>query len=129
MQYCSFLKTWFESHHITVIRTGLQSTEELDSGHSILAGPYEPAMGELVTNEQWQQRIEHCIDEHTEYFHNTIHSIIIEYPRNLTSKVRGLKKCNIRYFEKIYNDITFTWRENNDIATVQCSIDGMVYVV
>ena len=121
--------TWFESHHITVIRTGLQSTEELDSGHSILAGPYEPAMGELVTNEQWQQRIEHCIDENTEYFHNTIHSIIIEYPRNLTSKVRGLKKCNIRYFEKIYNDITFTWRENNDIATVQCSIDGMVYVV
>lgn len=129
LQYCSFLKTWFESHHITVIRTGLQSTEELDSGHSILAGPYEPAMGELVTNEQWQQRIEHCIDEHTEYFHNTIHSIVIDYPRNLTSKVRGLKKCNIRYFEKIYNDITFIWRENNDIATVQCSIDGMVYVV
>ena len=27
LQYCAFLKTWFESHHITVIRTGLQSTE------------------------------------------------------------------------------------------------------
>lgn len=129
LQYCSFLKTWFESHHITVIRTGLQSTEELDTGHSVLAGPYEPAMGELVTNGQWRQRIEHCVDEHTEYFNNAIHSIIIDYPRNLTSKVRGLKKCNIRYFEKIYSDITFTWRENNDIATVQCSIDGMIYVV
>ena len=22
LQYCAFLKTWFESHHITVIRTG-----------------------------------------------------------------------------------------------------------
>lgn len=129
LQYCSFLKTWFESHQITVIRTGLQSTEELDAGHSLLAGPYEPAMGELVTNEQWRQRIEHCLDEHTEYFNNPVRAITISYPRNLTSKVRGLKKRNLTYFEKTYGNITFTWRENNDIDTVQCSIDGMVYVV
>lgn len=129
LQYCSFLKTWFESHQINVIRTGLQSTEELDAGHSLLAGPYEPAMGELVTNEQWRQRIEYCLDEHTEHFNNPVHSITIFYPRNLTSKVRGLKKRNLIYFEKTYGNITFTWRENNDIDTVQCSIDGMVYVV
>lgn len=129
LQYCSFLKTWFESHQITVIRTGLQSTEELDAGHSLLAGPYEPAMGELVTNEQWRQRIAHCLDEHTEYFNKPIRSITISYPRNLTSKVRGLKKRNLTYFEKTYGNIIFTWRENNDIDTVQCSIDGMVYVV
>ena len=129
LQYCSFLKTWFESHQITVIRTGLQSTEELDAGHSLLAGPYEPAMGELVTNEQWRQRIEYCLDEHTEHFNNPVRAITISYPRNLTSKVRGLKKRNLTYFEKTYGNITFTWRENNDIDTVQCSIDGMVYVV
>ena len=129
LQYCSFSKTWFESHQITVIRTGLQSTEELDAGHSLLAGPYEPAMGELVTNEQWRQRIEYCLDEHTEYFNNFVRAITISYPRNLTSKVRGLKKRNLTYFEKTYGNITFTWRENNDIDTVQCSIDGMVYVV
>ena len=129
LQYCSFLKTWFESHHITVIRTGLQSTEELDTGSSLLAGPYEPAMGELVTNEQWKQRIEYCVDEHMEYFNNPINAIVISYPRNLTSKVRGLKKRNVTYFERAYEHITFTWRENNDIDTVQCSIDGMVYVV
>ena len=129
LQYCSFLKTWFESHQIIVIRTGLQSTEELDAGHSLLAGPYEPAMGELVTNEQWRQRIEHCLDEHTEYFNNPVRAITISYPRNLTSKIRGLKKRNLTYFEKTYGNITFTWRENNDIDTVQCSIDGIVYVV
>ena len=129
LQYCSFLKNWFGSHQITVIRTGLQSTEELDAGHSLLAGPYEPAMGELVTNEQWRQRIAHCLDEHTEYFNKPIRSITISYPRNLTSKVRGLKRRNLTYFEKTYGNITFTWRENNDIDTVQCSIDGMVYVV
>ena len=129
LQYCAFLKTWFESHHITVIRTGLQSTEELDTGHSLLAGPYEPAMGELVSNEQWRQRIEYCMNEHTEYFEETIKAVVVKYPRSLTSKVRGLKKRNVEYFENMYKDITFTWRENNDIDTVQCSIDGMVYVV
>ena len=129
LQYCAFLKTWFESHHITVIRTGLQSTEELDTGTSLLAGPYEPAMGELVSNEQWRQRIEYCMNEHTEYFEETIKAVVVKYPRSLTSKVRGLKKRNVEYFENMYKDITFTWRENNDIDTVQCSIDGMVYVV
>ena len=39
LQYCSFLKTWFESHQITVIRTGLQSTEERRYRYYLLAGP------------------------------------------------------------------------------------------
>ena len=55
IKYCAFLKEWFEQHNIEVIRTGLQSTEELDSGNSLVAGPYEPAMGELVVNEQYKQ--------------------------------------------------------------------------
>ena len=107
----------------------MQSTEELDTGTSLLAGPYEPAMGELVSNEQWRQRIEYCMNEHTEYFEETIKAVVVKYPRSLTSKVRGLKKRNVEYFENMYKDITFTWRENNDIDTVQCSIDGMLYVV
>ena len=68
IQYCSFLKDWFEQHGIEVIRTGLQSTEELDSRNSLVAGPYEPAMGELVVNEQYKQRIERCIDEHASQY-------------------------------------------------------------
>ena len=30
IKYCAFLKEWFEQHNIEVIRTGLQSTEELE---------------------------------------------------------------------------------------------------
>ncbi|MDU2165842.1 MAG: radical SAM protein [Veillonella sp.] len=59
-----FVRIYLEEHNIEVIRTGLQSSEELDSGNSLIAGPYEPAMGELVVNEQFKQRIERCIDEH-----------------------------------------------------------------
>ena len=159
--YCAFLKEWFEEHNIEVIRTGLQSSEELDSGNSLISGPYEPAMGELVVNEQYKQRIEMCIDEHcsskrclenqytyhispsvNHYSHkvecrthanNTNklmkHKILISYPRNLTSKVRGLKNRNILYFQETYPQFSIDWCEDNTRNTVRCCIDGLQYML
>ena len=159
--YCAFLKEWFEEHNIEVIRTGLQSSEELDSGNSLVSGPYEPAMGELVVNEQYKQRIDMCIDEHfsskrclenqhtyhispsvNHYSHkvecrthanNTNklakHTILISYPRNLTSKVRGLKNCNILYFQETYPQFSIDWYEDSTRNTVRCCIDGLQYVL
>ena len=161
IKYCAFLKEWFEQDNIEVIRTGLQSTEELDSGNSLIAGPYEPAMGELVINEQYKQCIEMCIDEHfsserclenqytylvspsvNHYSHkvecrthtnNTNklakHKILISYPRNLTSKVRGLKNCNILYFQETYPQFSIEWCEDSTRNTVRCCIDGLQYVL
>lgn len=161
IRYCAFLKDWFEQHNIEVIRTGLQSTEELDSGNSLVAGPYEPAMGELVVNEQYKQRIERCIDEHfsserclgdqytyhvspsvNHYSHkvecrthriNTDrlmkYRILISYPRNLTSKVRGLKNRNILYFQEMYPQFSIDWCEDNTRNTVRCCIDGLQYML
>lgn len=154
IDYCAFLKTWFEEHGIKVIRTGLQSTDELDRGASLLAGPYEPAMGELVINEQWRQRLERCIEKHREAWHmgnmrssiwcgevyyrsryedksldNGSYRIYVEYPRHMTSKVRGLKNCNIKYFDNHYKSIDFTWRENNDNNWPICIIDSIQYML
>lgn len=44
----AFLKRWYNAHGVHVIRIGLQATEELDKGNSLLAGPYHPSMGELA---------------------------------------------------------------------------------
>jgi histone acetyltransferase (RNA polymerase elongator complex component) len=38
----------FRYHHIRVNRMGLQANQELDTGHSIVAGPYHPSFGHLV---------------------------------------------------------------------------------
>ncbi|MBR0366603.1 MAG: radical SAM protein, partial [Clostridia bacterium] len=38
----------FENEGITVIRVGLQPTEEINSGASVVAGPFHPAFGELA---------------------------------------------------------------------------------
>lgn len=51
---CAFLKRWYDRHHIPVIRMGLQATEELDRGTSLLGGPYHPAMGELAEQVLWR---------------------------------------------------------------------------
>ena len=144
IRYCAFLKAWFEQHNIEVIRTGLQSTKELDSGNSLVAGPYEPAMGELVVNEQYKHRIERCINEHIEYFIDegmlqrnvwgqqnisTALNISIFYPRSLTSKVRGLKNRNILYFKDLYPQCNIHWNEDRTRNTVCCCIDGLQYVL
>ena len=60
--YSAFLKTYLESKGIYIIRTGLQSTEGLDNGVSLVGGPYEPAMGETVINRQWRQRMEQFVE-------------------------------------------------------------------
>jgi histone acetyltransferase (RNA polymerase elongator complex component) len=42
------LYLFFRQRGIPVIRTGLQPSEELASGRSVIAGPYHPAFGHLV---------------------------------------------------------------------------------
>ncbi len=51
-QLCAELVLKFEAADITVIRVGLQSTDEIsESGESVVAGPVHSAFGELVENE------------------------------------------------------------------------------
>jgi len=46
---------------VPVIRTGLQPTEELSCGSSVLAGPYHPAFGHLVAGEFWRLKAEYLL--------------------------------------------------------------------
>lgn len=121
IQYCAFLKDWFEQHGIEVIRTGLQSTEELDSGNSLVAGPYEPAMGELVVNEQYKQRIERCIDEHVSRYTYSLSNDCFNLTEYATyenlgfSGVSAYNADNSGYIDTTNNDRT-NYIRNNGIA-------------
>ncbi len=121
IQYCSFLKDWFEQHGIEVIRTGLQSTEELDSRNSLVAGPYEPAMGELVVNEQYKQRIERCIDEHASQYTYALSNDCFNLTDYATyenlgfSGVSAYNADNSGYIDNTNNDRT-NYIRNNGIA-------------
>lgn len=100
----SYLKLLFERNGITVIRTGLQATKELDNSEVVLDGPYHPAFGELVDSYIFKILITQFFDQ----FSGKSTSIVIHHHPKDTSKVRGSKNGNILkwYSESMFDDIT-----------------------
>lgn len=115
--YSAFMKTYWEEAGIKVIRTGLQSTAELDTGTSVLGGPYAPAMGEMVVNAQILQQLKIVFDD--EIFSNM--PVCITYPRCDTSKVRGNGNCNKLEVAERYGS-RVTWQEDNTLLPGQIVI-------
>ncbi|NOR87780.1 MAG: radical SAM protein [Bacteroidales bacterium] len=51
------LYLFFEKTDVNVIRIGLHPSEELDSEHSLVAGPYHASFKELVMTEIWKEHL------------------------------------------------------------------------
>jgi histone acetyltransferase (RNA polymerase elongator complex component) len=110
----SFLKRWYNRHHIQVIRVGLQATEELDSGSSLVGGPYHPAMGELVD----QYITLHLLRKELRHMEDPA---VIQCSRRDRSKIMGWRKTS--------------WEQMNRMLSGQLSISesdacpaGVVYI-
>lgn len=100
----SYLKLLFERNGITVIRTGLQATKDLDNSEVVLDGPYHPAFGELVDSYLFKILITQCFDQLSR---NSTQIVIHHHPKD-TSKIRGLNNGNILKWnsESLFNNIT-----------------------
>jgi histone acetyltransferase (RNA polymerase elongator complex component) len=85
--YLKFLKAG-----IDVIRMGLQASEDLEDGTTVLAGPYHPAFGQLVHSEIFLDMAVSAI-ESTNSLKETL--TIFVNPRSI-SKMRGLNNSNIK---------------------------------
>ena len=46
--YAAYMKSHFDAHKLTIIRIGLQASDGIEQ--SLLAGPYHPAFGEMVSS-------------------------------------------------------------------------------
>jgi histone acetyltransferase (RNA polymerase elongator complex component) len=85
--YLKFIKAG-----IGVIRMGLQASEDLEDGTTVLAGPHHPAFGHMVHSEIfWDMAVSaiesaNCIKESL---------AILVNPRSI-SKMRGLNNSNIK---------------------------------
>ena len=90
------LYLFFRNKKIPVIRMGLQSSEDLEEGSTILAGPYHPAFGHLVHSEIFLDRAVAAIKSEKSN-HDTI--TLKVHPRNI-SKMRGLNNQNIEILKK-----------------------------
>lgn len=89
----------FRDSGIDVIRVGLHSSEELDTGNSVIAGPYHQAFGELVESLCFRDVIEKEIKG------KHLRDCILEFACNPNdvSKVIGHRKMNKEYFMEKYN--------------------------
>ena len=85
------LYLFFKNKNILVIRMGLQASEDLERGATILAGPYHPAFGHMVHSEIFLDMATATLKAEREC-HKTI--TIKVHPRSI-SKMRGLKNENV----------------------------------
>jgi len=88
----------FRENNIKVIRMGLQATEDLKEGTSILAGPYHPAFGHLIYSEIFFDNIAYALES----MPLSSKDIIIKvHPRSI-SRLRGLNNINIRKIKSLF---------------------------
>ena len=89
----------FRENNIKVIRMGLQATEDLQEGTSILAGPYHPSFGHLVYSEIFLDNITGVLKSKS--FPSDEISIRV-HPKSV-SELRGLKNGNISKIKKLFD--------------------------
>ena len=80
-----------------VIRIGLQPDEELCAAGNIVAGPFHPAMGELVKSRVLRNHFTPMLQELVE---SGAGGVIFHCPRRYESKLRGLQNSNMQYWQQ-----------------------------
>lgn len=93
------LYLFFEQTAVKVIRIGLHPSEELDSEHSLVAGPYHPSFKELVLTEIWK---EYLFDK-IEFKSNK--AIIIYVPHEQLNFAIGHKSVNRKLLENHFTSV------------------------
>lgn len=93
------LYRFFTCNNIQVIRMGLQATDDLQKGSTILAGPYHPSFGHLVYSEIFLDRAISAI--RSENLKGDAIALHV-HPRSV-SKMRGLKNDNMKKLRRKFH--------------------------
>lgn len=97
---CKDLLIKFKKNNIPVIRLGLQSTEDINIGKAVVAGPYHPAFREIVESEIYRDMIEQQLLECETYQYK---ELIVHCHSSVVSRVAGYQRSNKKYFIEKYN--------------------------
>ena len=93
---CREAYTKFERSGISVVRMGLQPTEELERPGTILAGPYHPAFGQLVESSIFLDSMRAALREVSERGRTAVFGV---NPRDISTAV-GQRRDNIIRLKK-----------------------------
>lgn len=96
IEKAAFLKWQAEQSDIKVIRVGLQATEELNTASTVIAGPYHPAFGEMVSSRLFYYLVAQLVKRANLYnFDVRIYHNPLDH-----SQVRGLANANLREWQE-----------------------------
>ncbi len=88
----------FAAKEIPVIRMGLHIGEELQQEGTVLAGPFHPALGELVESRIRRDWLEETLTQMEEM----PKELVVQVPSSEVSKTIGHKRCNASYLKEKY---------------------------
>ncbi len=91
VDWCKEAKQRFHHAGIGVIRVGLQSTRTLEQPGRIVAGPYHPALGQLVSSAIWHEKISPAL--RTASLKSP--RLVIHAPSHQLTEIRGHHNSNI----------------------------------
>lgn len=97
-EICKELLILFERNGVEVIRIGLQPTDNIEMGRDVVAGPFHPAMRQLVESLIYRDMAEYLLKaaDKSETVVFTVN------PKDI-SNFLGQKRCNIKYLQESLN--------------------------
>ncbi|MBE7064795.1 MAG: radical SAM protein [Ruminococcaceae bacterium] len=98
VELCADLFEFYDSRNITVIRMGLQSSDNISDGGDIASGPYHPAFGQLVKSRIALRKLVGAI-EATIYTETQGKELCVNIPTGKCSDYTGQKKYNSEYIK------------------------------
>ena len=105
VEQSAYVYKTLRSAGINVIRIGLQPDEELCVEGNIVAGPFHPAMGELVKGRVLREHFTPILQQ---LVAGGAEGVIFHCPRQMESKLRGLKNCNMQYWQGLFPNLKIT---------------------
>lgn len=96
------IKVLFDFHGIEVIRMGLQPTETIQMGVSVLAGPFHPSFGELIYSRMYRDFLENYLLENGFLYQDGIQRMEISVNSGQISKWVGNRRSTLSYFKETY---------------------------
>ena len=103
----------FRENNVEVIRIGLQTTDNINEGKDVVAGPFHPSFGEIVESQIIYDQICEFLDKN-----NYKEQIKIECNPKDVSMVVGNKKTNLKRIKEKYNE-KIQIIQNNEISRMK----------